>query len=82
MDSQIDSCSIGPSRTAAIARYGEENIGVCIYLTVNQLRDLGIEPAETETISYQLIQFDELCVINLQSDSDSPSPEATDSMTD
>jgi len=82
MDSHINSRPISPSRTVAIARYEKEKIGVCIYLSADQLRDLGIEPAETEMISYQVVQFDESCMLTFQSVSETTSPEATVSTTD
>lgn len=41
-------------RTARIAYREDESIGVCIFLTVEQLQQIGIDPSETEQVEYSV----------------------------
>lgn len=45
---------VNKPRSARIAEYGERQVGVCIFLTVSELRELGINlgQIDTEVVEY------------------------------
>lgn len=41
-------------RQAQVSKIDEQTLGVCIFLSANQLKALGIDVACTDTIEYQI----------------------------
>lgn len=56
MNQLRDSCTITTPRTATISQDDSGSIGVCIFLTAAELRELGVDPTQADTIEYHLVQ--------------------------
>lgn len=42
------------SRTATVACNGQEPIGVCLFVSADELRHLGIDPEQTSDVAYDI----------------------------
>lgn len=72
----------GSFRVASIGKKGDENIGVCIFLTSDQLRDLEINPAETEAVTYKIVNINGTHAVRITELEDAGLSDTTSSMTD
>lgn len=52
-----DARIIGSPRIATIAEYDEQNLGVCIFLTAEQLQDLGIDQTGCDAVGYAPVRI-------------------------
>jgi hypothetical protein len=51
-------------RVAELARYNDETIGVCLYLTAGDLRHLGIDPGRVSQVGYRIDHASERVIID------------------
>ena len=82
MSLQGDTCTIGTPRTATISRDDSRAIGVCIFLTVAELREFGVDPAQAEAIEYRLVQVNDQSRLGITESSSTSTANARDSITD
>lgn len=43
-------------RTATISRNNTDPVGVCIFLSSEELRKLSVDPAQTDYVQYSIVQ--------------------------
>lgn len=82
MNPSRDSSTIATPRTATISRDDTRSIGVCIFLTVAELRELGVDPAQADAIEYQLVQANDEPSLSITESSDPSDATACDSIGD
>lgn len=59
--------STANTRQARIGTHNQTKLGVCIFLSTPELRQLGIDPEKTELVEYQITEFDGKCAITISS---------------
>lgn len=70
------------SRIAAIARHNGQEIGVCIFLSAAQLRDLDIDPSRADAVAYDLVRINGGRAVSIQEVADSQLSDTPTSSSD
>jgi hypothetical protein len=69
-------------RSAKVAKTESGPIGVCIFLTAHELRELDVDPAQADEIEYRPVQVDNRPTLRIM-ESSRPSPTSDrESITD
>lgn len=74
--------TVATPRTATISRDDTRSIGVCIFLTAAELRELGVDPAQSDAIEYRLVQTNGEPTLSITESSGSPGTTVRDSIAD
>lgn len=69
-------------RTAEVSSTDERLLGVCIFLTAAELRELGVDPEQTDAIEYRIVKTDSQSTVEVTEASETSVPDAPDSITD
>jgi len=70
MNQPEDSHTIATPRTATISRSDTVAIGVCVFITRAELCELGVDPEETDTVEYRLVQMNDQHTLSMESITD------------